>query len=79
MCHRQALATATGIKDTGAIDRLIEQGISAETLASVGLIPLVAVAWADEKMDDKDWFSFTTSGGTVSMRADVRGNGIGKF
>ncbi len=49
--NRTELAAATGIEDKAVIGRLIELGISAETLASVGLIPLIAVAWADGKME----------------------------
>ncbi len=51
---RQALAAATGMQDEASLDRLLEHGISAETLTSVGLIPLVAVAWADGVMEDKE-------------------------
>ncbi|MGI9517492.1 MAG: hypothetical protein ACR2NP_10620 [Pirellulaceae bacterium] len=51
---RTELAAATGIEDKEVINRLIDQGISAETLASVGLIPLIAVAWADDKMEPNE-------------------------
>ena len=51
---RAALLAATGIDSEEVIDQLIKQGISAQTLASVGLIPLVAVAWADGKMEDNE-------------------------
>lgn len=48
---REAMATASGINDEGVLDRLIECGISPASMASVALIPLVAVAWADNKME----------------------------
>ena len=48
---RTELVAATGIEDTEVINRLLDHGISAETLATVGLIPLIAVAWADDKME----------------------------
>ncbi len=51
---RTALMAATGIEDREAIHHLVSQGISVETLASVGLIPLVAVAWADGKMEARE-------------------------
>jgi len=52
--NRESLMSATGIRDANAIQHLVEQGISVETLASVGLIPLVAVAWADGKMEPNE-------------------------
>lgn len=51
---RSALVSATGISDKNVIQQLIDQGVTTETLASIGLIPLVAVAWADGKMDNDE-------------------------
>lgn len=51
---REALATASGISDEAVLDALCEAGISPESLTSVSLIPLVAVAWADNKMEDAE-------------------------
>lgn len=51
---RASLMAATGIQDADVINQLMENGISAETLAGVGLIPLIAVAWADGKMEYKE-------------------------
>ncbi len=51
---REALAAATGINDESVLNQLVQQGIGSETLATVGLIPLVAVAWADGKMDAQE-------------------------
>jgi hypothetical protein len=33
---------------------LVDLGIRATTMAALGLVPLVQVAWADGKMDDKE-------------------------
>lgn len=52
--NRTELASATGIQDETVLNELIAQGITAETLASVGLIPLVAVAWADGRVEQKE-------------------------
>jgi len=51
---RDALAAASGISDASVLDSLIGSGIGPDTIASVSLIPLVAVAWADNKMEDKE-------------------------
>ena len=51
---RDALAAASGVSDTAVLDSLINSGIGPDTIASVSLIPLVAVAWADRKMEAKE-------------------------
>ncbi len=51
---RDALQSASGISDAAVLDALIESGIKPETLTSVALIPLVAVAWSDNKMEDAE-------------------------
>ncbi len=51
---RDAMTTASGINDAAVLDSLIECGITPESMASVALIPLVAVAWADNKMEDNE-------------------------
>ena len=49
-----ALSAASGITDPGAIERLLASGVSATTLAALTLVPLVAVAWADGKIDENE-------------------------
>lgn len=51
---RDALASASGINDRAVLESLISSGIGPDSIASVSLIPLVAVAWADSTMDDKE-------------------------
>lgn len=48
---RKALEAASGLTDAAVLDSLAESGITPETLTAVALIPLVAVAWADKKME----------------------------
>jgi hypothetical protein len=48
---QEALAIAAGISDETALRALVNHNITAETLLTVGLIPLVAVAWADRIME----------------------------
>jgi len=52
--QRQALQSASGIEEDVVLDALVGAGISPESLTSVSLIPLVAVAWADKKMEDAE-------------------------
>ena len=51
---REGLRSASGIDDDGVLDKLVEIGISADTLAAVSLVPLVEVAWANGRMQDDE-------------------------
>lgn len=51
---RNALTSVTGISDAGTLDALTAVGISAESIASVSLIPLVVVAWSDGAIQDNE-------------------------
>lgn len=48
------LAAATGIGDETVLQALIDHSVDAETLAAFSLAPLIAVAWADGKLDAKE-------------------------
>jgi len=52
--RRQQLAHVSGIRDEAALDRLLGLGITAESLAALGLVPLVWVAWADGEVAAKE-------------------------
>ena len=52
--HREALAAACTINDPAVLDHLVALGIHADTVAALALLPLVAVAWADGKLDGKE-------------------------
>jgi tellurite resistance protein len=52
--RRKALSSATGIADDAVLDRLTALGITGETAAALSLIPLVAVAWADGQIDERE-------------------------
>ena len=51
---REALSQTSGVTDTAVLDRLIGLGLEAATLAAMGLVPLVAVAWADGTLDARE-------------------------
>ena len=52
--NRKALAAVSGVSDNTVLDALMEHNISAQSLASVSLVPLIAVAWADGVMEAKE-------------------------
>jgi hypothetical protein len=51
---KEELRTASGITDEAALDRLVALGVSGQTLAALSLVPLIHVAWADGKMDERE-------------------------
>jgi tellurite resistance protein len=48
------LSAASGITDDAGLARLAALNIGSDTLAALSLVPLVAVAWADGSIDDKE-------------------------
>ena len=51
---REELARESGISDEAVLDRLVKLGLSPETLAALSLVPLIEVAWANGKLDEKE-------------------------
>jgi hypothetical protein len=51
---RERLAEVSGIDDETVLAKLADLDIEAATWAAISLIPLVEVAWADGKMDEKE-------------------------
>ncbi len=51
---KEALASVSGITNQDVLQKLIELNIRPEILASLAMAPLVEVAWADGKIDEKE-------------------------
>lgn len=51
---REELVQLTGIHDAGVLDTLMAMNVDKSTFAAFGLYPLVEVAWADGKLDEKE-------------------------
>jgi len=51
---RADLQAATGIEDTVVLDRLLDDGVTHATVAALAVAPLVAVAWADRKLEYRE-------------------------
>jgi hypothetical protein len=52
--RREALASVAGDAHPEVLDKLVELGISPETWAALEIVPLIEVAWADAKLDEKE-------------------------
>jgi hypothetical protein len=48
--EREELAAVCGISDEAFLDRLLDNGVTAECLSALVVVPLVKVAWADENV-----------------------------
>ncbi len=51
---KAALRAVSGMDDDDVLDKLLELGVSADTIAALSLVPLVAVAWADGKVQPRE-------------------------
>jgi hypothetical protein len=51
---KEALAAASGITNDAVLEKLAALNISSETVAALALVPLIAIAWADGSLDDKE-------------------------
>ncbi len=51
---REDLARASGIQDQKVLQRLVELGVRPESMAPLALVPIIEVAWADGKIDEKE-------------------------
>ena len=53
--HKEALARVSGLDNDAVLEKLVTLGIQPETMACLSLTPLIEIAWADGKVDDKEW------------------------
>ncbi len=51
---REDLRKASGMTDDAVLDKLVELGLRANTIAALSLVPLIEVAWADGEIQDKE-------------------------
>ncbi|MBL8956472.1 MAG: TerB family tellurite resistance protein [Myxococcaceae bacterium] len=51
---KEAISKLTGISSGELLDKLVELNLGASTVAAFGLLPVVEVAWADGRIDDKE-------------------------
>ncbi len=51
---KDAISKLTGITSDELLERLLSMKLGASTVAAFGLLPVVEVAWADGRIDDKE-------------------------
>ncbi len=69
----EAMSATSGITDAAVLDRLLEQGLSPASIAAVALVPLVAVAWADRKIEEKERRAVLDEAAKSGLTADMPG------
>jgi hypothetical protein len=67
---REELSQGSGVTDTAVLDKLIGLGLQASTLAAMGLVPLVAVAWADGTLDARERQAVTSALETAGIKPE---------
>ena len=68
--RRKLLREVVKIKDEAFLNRLVALGFSPEAALAITLIPLVHVAWADGKLDDRERAAILESARERGVTAD---------
>jgi len=67
-----ALAGATGITDHDVVAHLLKAGMTPATFMAVALVPLVAVAWADRKLEEPERLRIIRDPLTAELNDEAR-------
>lgn len=68
--RRDALAESSGITDEAMLNRFMELKLSADTVAALSLVPLVQVAWADNKLESQERDAILTAASESGVAKD---------
>lgn len=71
---RETLKQLTGIQDESVIDTLVSLHVDRDTLAAFALYPLVEVAWADGKVDDREREAFLAAAAEHGLNPETPGH-----
>ena len=71
--RRAELAELIGQGHEGLLDELIDLRVGAETIAALELVPLVAVAWADGKIQDAERTALFEAAETSGLKTGTVG------
>jgi len=64
---RETLKKATGIQDDKVIETLVNLNVNNDTLAAFALYPLVELAWADGKVDEREREAFFRAAAEIGL------------
>lgn len=66
----EVLSKVSGISDKAVLKELVDHDVRPETLAALCLVPIIEVAWADGKVDDKERDAVLSSAKKNGLDAD---------
>jgi len=69
--RRANLAAASGVHDAAVLDRLVDLDLDGATIAALGLVPLVAVAWADGTLEEREREAVLRAAGEAGVSRDT--------
>src|SRR5258705_7468753 len=68
---REAITKLTGITSDELLEKLMELNLGASTVAAFALLPVVEVAWADGRVDDKEQAAVLDASKKVGLIGDA--------
>ncbi len=71
---REELKKASGMTDDAVLDQLVTLGLRGPTMAALSLVPLIAVAWADDELQDNERESIIHAADAKGMTAGTPGH-----
>jgi uncharacterized tellurite resistance protein B-like protein len=71
---RETLKKVTGIQDDKVIETLVALNVNHDTLAAFALYPLVEVAWADGKVDQREREAFFRAAAEIGLAEGTPGH-----
>ncbi len=67
---KEAIAKVSGIADEDVLQKLVELNIRPEIIASLALVPLITLAWADGKIDEEEKAAVLAAAGKSFVSKD---------
>lgn len=67
---RELMRDTVGIENDAVLDKLLELGLTADTAVAITLVPLVAVAWADGTVHEKERAAVLRAAAENGIEAD---------
>jgi uncharacterized membrane protein YebE (DUF533 family) len=71
--EKQALREASGIENEAVLEHVLQLGLGSEDLAALSLVPLIQVAWADGRMDERERRAILTAAESCGVLRDSAG------
>lgn len=67
---KEELKKVSGIENEHILDKLVELNVRPETLATLSLVPLIEVAWADGSLDESEKIAVLSSADKMGFSKD---------